>query len=290
MAVALVTDTTHYMPPEVARAHGFHHVSLYVNWPDGRQVRESEMDGFQAFYDELRTAEELPTTSQPSVGDFLAVYEPLLERGDDILSVHLSGQLSGTVSVAEQARRDLVERGVAPERIEVLDSVTGCAGHAQVAVAAAAAAARGATPAEAAEAGRRCREDVKILFAVDTLEFLRRGGRIGAASAYLGTALKIKPILALEEEVTPISRVRTWSRAFEYLSAHLVERRAAGCDAFYVQHIQAHEQAALMVDRGRELFGAPPEFVSEIGAVIGTHAGPGLLGVSAVRRSLLEAR
>src|SRR5918998_1342443 len=106
MAVTIVTDTTHYMPTEVASAHGFHHVSLYVNWPDGRQVRESEMDGFQAFYDELRTASDLPTPSQPSVGDFLAVYEPLLDRGDDILSVHLSGQLSGTVAAAEQAKGD----------------------------------------------------------------------------------------------------------------------------------------------------------------------------------------
>jgi DegV family protein with EDD domain len=290
MAVAIVIDTTHYMPREVVQAHGFHEVSLYVNWPDGRQVAESGMDGFQGFYDELRTTDTLPTTSQPSVGDFLSVYEPLLEQGDDILSIHLSGRLSGTVEVAEQARRDLVERGIAPERIAVLDSVTGCAGHAQVAIAAAAAASGGATPAEAAEAGRRCRQDVKILFAVDTLEFLRRGGRIGAASAYLGTALKIKPILALEEEVTPIARVRTWSRAFEYLTDHLTERHAQGCDAFYVQHIQAFDQAALMVERGREILGVEPEFVSEIGAVIGTHAGPGLLGVSAVRRSLLDAR
>ncbi|MDP9385860.1 MAG: DegV family EDD domain-containing protein, partial [Actinomycetota bacterium] len=136
---------------------------------------------------------------------------------------------------------------------------------------------------------RRCRTDAVILFAVDTLEFLRRGGRIGAASAYLGTALKIKPILTFDGELKPIARVRTASRALDHLAGHLAERRQQGCDAFFVQHIQAPEQAEQMAARGREIFGAEPGFVSEIGPVIGTHVGPGLIGVSAVRRDLLEA-
>jgi len=290
MAVAVVTDTTHYMPREVVEAQGIHLVSLYVNWPDGRQLRESGMPDFDAFYDELRSSPDLPTTSQPSVGDFLAVYEPLLERGEDIVSVHLSGALSGTVASAEQARAHLVERGIDGGRIVVLDSNTGCAGHGQVALAACAAVRAGASAAGAAEAGRRCREGVELLFAVDTLEFLRRGGRIGAASAYLGTALKIKPILTFEGELKPVARVRTASRALDHLAGRLAERRDAGCDAFFVQHIQAPEQAERMAERGREIFGGEPEFVSELGPVIGTHAGPGLIGVSAVRRELLDAR
>lgn len=288
MGVAIVTDTTHYMPSEVVAAHGLHLVSLYVNWPDGRQLRESEMPDFRAFYDELRTAKDLPTTSQPSVGDFLAVYEPLLERGDDIVSIHLARSLSGTVASAEQAREDLIGRGVDADRIVVVDADTGCVGHGEVAIAAASAARAGASAAEAAEAARRCREGVELLFAVDTLEFLRRGGRIGAASAYLGTALKIKPILAFTGELRPIARVRTASRALDHLAGHLAERRDQGCDAFFVQHIQAPDQAERMAERGREIFGAGPGFVSEIGPVVGTHIGPGLIGVSAVRRALLE--
>ena len=94
--VAVVTDTTHYLPAEVVRRHDLHEVSLYVNWA-GRTDRESEIGDYDAFYDHLRTAATLPSTSQPSVGDFLAVYEPLLERGDDVLSIHLSGGISGTV-------------------------------------------------------------------------------------------------------------------------------------------------------------------------------------------------
>src|SRR3712207_5802710 len=134
--VAIVTDTTQYLPREVIDRHGMHLVSLYVNW-DGRTDRESDLGDFDAFYEHLRTATDLPSTSQPSVGDFLAVYEPLVEEGADILSVHLSGGISGTVRAAEQARDALLERGVAPERIQVLDSRTGCAGHGLMAIAAA---------------------------------------------------------------------------------------------------------------------------------------------------------
>ena len=287
MAVSVVTDTTHYMPRELLDANGIEQVSLYVNWPDGRQFRESEMDGFQTFYDELKTAKDLPTTSQPSVGDFLAVYEPLLARGDDVVSIHLAGSLSGTLAAAEQAREDLIGRGTDPGRLTVIDSATGCACTGYLALAAASAARAGATAPEVVRAALHCREDAKLFFAVDSLEFLRRGGRIGGASAYVGTALKIKPILTFESEILPVARVRTWSRAFEYLVSHLRERQAGGCDGFVVQHVQAPGQAERMVARGREIFGREPEFVSEIGAVVGTHVGPGLLGVSALQRDLL---
>src|SRR5918992_5843722 len=143
--VAVVTDSTHYMPRDVVERHGFHTVSLYVRWGDPpRDDREADLPDFDAFYDALRTARELPATSQPSVGDFLAVYEPLVEQGADILSIHLSGGISGTVRSAEQARDQLLERGVAPERIEIIDSATACAGHGLMAIAASNAARGGA--------------------------------------------------------------------------------------------------------------------------------------------------
>ena len=286
MAVAVVSDSTHYVPAAVVERHGIHTVSLYVTWA-GRTEAESRMGGFGPFYDHLATTPTLPSTSQPSVGDFLEVYEPLLERGDDVLSIHLAGGISGTVRSAEQARDGLIERGIDPARIEVLDSRTGCAGHGLMAIAAANAAAAGAGLPEAAARARELRATLQILFAVETLEFLRRGGRIGGAQAWIGSTLRIKPILSIDSEILPVERVRTSARAFQRLVDHLETLRDEGCDSFFVQHIRAPEQAERMAARGEELFGRPPEFMSEIGPVIGAHVGPGLLGVTALSSALL---
>jgi DegV family protein with EDD domain len=286
--VAVVTDSTHYMPREVAERHGLHVVSLYVRWGDPpADEREADLPDFDGFYDHLRAARELPTTSQPSVGDFLAVYEPLLEGGSDIVSIHISGGISGTLHAAEQARDQLSERGVARQRIVIVDSTTTCAGLGLMAVAAANAAATGADAAAAASRARELRAEMKILFAVDTLEFLRRGGRIGGAQAWIGATLKIKPILAIESEIVPIERVRTWTRAFERLVDHLSALREEGKDRFFIQHIQAADQAEKLAERGQAIYGRPPEFVSEMGPVIGAHAGPGLIGVTALHDALL---
>jgi len=229
----------------------------------------------------------MPSTSQPSVGDFLAVYEPLLEAGQDIVSIHISGGISGTSATAEQARDQLLEHGVAPERIVVLDSATACAGLGMMAMAAASAAGAGASAAEAAEAAQAMRRDLKVWFAVDTLEFLRRGGRVGGAQAWLGSTLKIKPILSIESEILPVERVRTSGRAFERLVEYLQARRDDGCDVFFIQHIHAADTAERLADRGRAIYGGEPEFVSEIGPVIGAHVGPGLVGFGGLPRAML---
>lgn len=286
MAVQIVADSTHYLPREIVEQHGMHTVSLYVNW-DGRTDRETDLPDFDGFYEYLKSGSDFPTTSQPSVGDFLAVFEPILEAGDDIVSVHLSGNISGTVASAEQARAQLVERGIARERIEVVDTKTACAGMGLVAMAAANAARAGRSPGEIAQTCRAFRATIKIWFAVDTLEFLRKGGRIGAAQAWVGSALRVKPILTFDAEIEPVERVRTANKAVARLIELLRERQAEGCDRFVVQHIQDAERAALLVDAGREIYGSEPLFVSEIGPVIGSHAGPGLLGVTAVPSRLL---
>jgi len=284
--VAVVTDTTQYLPPEVIGRHELHLVSLYVNW-NGRTERESDLPDFDAFYDYMRSGAALPSTSQPSVGDFLAVYEPLLDAGRDILSIHLSGGISGTCGAAEQARAELVERGISEARVTVLDSETACAGHGLMAIAAANAARSGADLAAATDAALALRRALKLWFAVDSLEFLRRGGRIGAAQAWVGSALKIKPILSIEREIQAIERVRTSGRAFERMVDYLQDRRDSGADVFFLQHIQAHDVVARLAERGGEIYGRPPEFVSEIGPVIGAHVGPGLVGVSGLPTRLL---
>ncbi|MFL5817189.1 MAG: DegV family protein [Conexibacter sp.] len=283
-SVAVVTDTCHYLPRQLVAARGIHEVSLYVHW-DSREDREFDLPDFDAYYDYLRTAKQLPTTSQPSIGDFLAVYEPLLEQGQEIVSIHLSGAISGTFASAEQAREQLLGRG--GERIQVIDSQSACGGEGLVVLAAHAAAARGASADEVVAHAREARAALTMWFAVDTLEYLRRGGRIGAAQAYLGSALKIKPILTLEAEITPIERVRTSGRAFERMVEYLRTRCDDGADAWVIQHVQAPAEAARLVELGREMFGTDPCFVSEVGPVIGTHVGPGLLGVGGIPSSYL---
>src|SRR6476659_2593349 len=280
--VAIVSDTCHYLPRELVAAHGIHEVSLYVHW-GGDTNPESAINDYDAYYERLRTAKDLPTTSQPSIGDFLAVYEPLLEAGHEIVSIHLAGGMSGTVRSAEQAREQLGSRA---ERVHVIDSATACGGEGLILLAAAAAAEAGGDGQAVADRARRAREGLKMWFAIDTLEYLRRGGRIGGAQAWLGSALKIKPILTVESQITPIERVRTFGRAFERLVDLLRSRAADGADAWMVQHIQAPGQAEELARRGTEIFGHEPLVISQIGPVIGTHVGPGLLGTGAIPSSL----
>jgi DegV family protein with EDD domain len=283
MPVAIVSDTCHYLPAELAAEQGIHQVSLYVHWTDGAQ-RESEITDYDAYYRRLGSDPALPTTSQPSIGDFLAVYEPLLDQGHEIVSIHLAGGMSGTVRAADQARDQLGERA---SRVHVVDSATACGGEGLVIMAAAAAARSGADGAAVAQHAREARAALKMWFSIDTLEYLRRGGRIAGAQAWLGSALRIKPILTVESEITPIERVRTSRRAFERMVDLLKERAEAGADAWMVQHIQAPREAEELGRRGTELFGVPPRVVGEIGPVIGTHVGPGLLGVGGLPSSFL---
>jgi DegV family protein with EDD domain len=284
MAVAIVTDTCHYLPHELVATNQIHQVSLYVHKGDSAE-RESDINDYDAYYTELHNLNKLPTTSQPSIGDFLAVYEPLLQNaGDEIVSIHLAGGMSGTVKAAEQARDQLGERA---QRVHVLDSLSACGGQGLVVLAAAAAARAGADGAAVAERTRAARAELSLWFAIDTLEYLRRGGRIAGAQAWLGSALKIKPILTVESEITPVERVRTSKRAFERMVDLLRECKEKGRDGWVVQHIQAPEQAQELVARGREIFDSEPVLISEIGPVIGTHVGPGLLGGGGLPRSFL---
>jgi len=285
-SVAVVTDSTQYLPRELADARGVHQVSLYVGW-QGEPERELDMDGFDAFYARLRTDPELPTTSQPSIGDFLAVWEPLLEQGHDIVSIHLAGGISGTCEAARQARELLSERGLG-DRVEVIDSESACGGTGLLVLAAAAAASAGADRAAVVERVRETRGVLKMWFCLDTLEYLRRGGRVGKAQAWLGGTLRIKPILSMEYEIVPVERVRTAGRAFERMVQYARELRQAGSDGWVVQHIQAPEQSERLIERCLEIFDSEPVFTSEVGPVIGTYTGPGLIGVGAVPRTLLS--
>jgi DegV family protein with EDD domain len=284
---AVVCDSTAYLPADLLAERDIQVVSLYVTI-DGDQQRESEIEDYGAFFEKLRASEGGATTSQPSVGDFTAVYEPLLAAGREIVSVHISAGISGTYEAANQARERLIAEDKGGERIKVFDSRSAAGGLGLCALGAAAAAAAGDDAEATLARTEQTREELKMWFAIDTLEYLRRGGRIGGASAFIGSALKIKPILTLEEEITPVERVRTRSRSIERLRDYARERHESGLDAWVVQHIQADETAAALADDAREIFGCEPAFVSEIGAVLGAHVGPGLLGIGSVSKSVLS--
>jgi DegV family protein with EDD domain len=284
VSVAIVTDSCHYLPRELLERFPIHQVSLYVH-DSGRAIRELEIDNYSDYYRRLRDLSTLPSTSQPSIGDFLSIYEPLLGAGHEIVSIHLADGMSGTVASAEQAREQL---GGHARRVHVVDSRSACGGQGLVVLAAAAAAKAGADADAVLRRALQAREALEMWFALDTLEYLRRGGRIAGAQAWLGSALRIKPILTVKGEITPVERVRTSRRAFERMVDLLRSRAQAGADAWMVQHIQAPEEAARLAERGRELFGRAPLVVCEIGPVIGTHVGPGLLGAGGIPSSLLS--
>ena len=289
-AVAVVTDSTHYLPRELVAQHGIEEVSLYVTL-DGDQRRERDIADYAEFYATLRAGTSMPTTSQPSIGDFLAAYEPLAAAGRDIVSMHISGGISGTVESARQAAAQITESHPG-RRVEVVDTRLVAGALAAAVLGTAVVASSGADVDAVAARGREASREMSLMFALDTLEFLRRGGRIGGAQAWVGGALKVKPILTLSDDtgtLEPIERVRTASRAFARLQRELADRLDAGADGWVVQHIQAPDDAARLVAHGRELFGTEPTFVSEIGPVVGSYAGPGLLGVGALPARLLVA-
>jgi DegV family protein with EDD domain len=283
---AVVCDTTAYLPSELIDSLGVETISLYVA-VDGHQEAEAEIVDYGAFYERLRASEGGATTSQPSIGDFAAVYEPLLAEGREIVSVHISSGISGTFEAAGQARERLIAEGKGGDRIHLFDSRSACGGMGYSVLAAAAAARAGGDGAAVLDRAERAREELKMWFAIDTLEYLRRGGRIGGARAWIGSALKIKPILTLEEEITPVERVRTRARSLERLRDYARQRHESGLDAWVIQHIQDPETAQALADDCREIFGCEPVYVSEIGPVIGAHVGPGLLGVGSVSKDVL---
>ncbi|MDQ2935661.1 MAG: DegV family protein [Chloroflexota bacterium] len=284
----VVCDTTAYLPDDLVSERGIHCISLYIGL-EGDLQRESEISDYTEFYERLRTSTSKVTTSQPSVGDFAEVYEPLLDAGKDIVSLHISGNISGTCEAAEQAAQRLAEEGKGGERVRIFDSRSSAAGLGLCALAASAAADSGAGGNEVLRRAIDTREVFKMWFALDTLEYLRRGDRIGKARGWLGSTLRIKPILTFEEEITPVERVRTRSRALERLRAYAGQRHEAGADAWVVQYIQDRETAEALSDECREIFGREPVFFSEVGPVLGAHLGPGMLGVGSVPEPALAA-
>jgi DegV family protein with EDD domain len=270
-----VTDSTPYLPARLVERWAIRQVSLYVGW--GGDLRpEHEYDDLDAFYARLSASSQLPATSQPSVGDFLACFEPLVSAGRDVVSIHLASGLSGTCQSAREAAAIVAQDGH-PGRVEVVDSQTGAGGLGCLVLAAARVAEQGEGLDVVVETIARARARLDIWFCLDTLEYLHRGGRIGAARAMVGTALRIKPILTFGSEIAPVGRVRTRRRAVERMVAYLHELHDRGATEWIVQHAQAPQDAEHLVAEGSAIFGAAPLFCTEVGPVLGAHLGSGIL-------------
>src|SRR3954451_18292007 len=281
--VAVGSDSNAYLPKQLADANGITMLQQYVLYGDGRRVHEDEVD-LDAFFEEMRSAEQLPTTSHPTTEDFVAAYEELLKGAEAIVSVHSSGQLSHTVDAAAEAAQQLD----ATDRIHVVDSQSAGGGLGVIAIAAARKAAAGENAARVVGVAEEPRGELKMWFAVDTLEFLRRSRRIGAASAWVGSTLRVKPILTIDSgQMMPVERVRSSERAFERLVDYARQRHSSGADAWVVQHVRSPELAERLIERAGEVFETEPVFCSEIGAVVGAHTGPGVLGLGALPARLL---
>jgi len=270
---AIVVDSTADFPEAPSRFPNWRIVPLYVRFGD-ESFRDYVDLGAGDFYERLRAADELPTTSQPTPGDFLAVYEELAGY-ERVLSIHISGRLSGTASSARTAAEQ------AGDRVRVIDSETASVGISMLALAIQRRLERGTTDEEIDALVERYLAEHGLLFTVDTLEFLARGGRIGKAKAFAGQLLNVKPILSIRDgEVLPIKRVRGNAKAF---ATFVEEFRAASSDSpdlrVGIAHADAPERAeALTTMVQRERPSAQLELVTMLGPVVGTHAGPGTVG------------
>jgi DegV family protein with EDD domain len=270
---AIVVDSTADFPEAPDRFSNWRVVPLYVRFGADSFKDYVELAPEQ-FYARLASADELPTTSQPTPADFLAAYETLADY-ERVYSLHLSADLSGTYASATTAAEQLDA-----ERVRTIDSGTASAAIAMLGLAIQRRLDRGTTDDEIDALFERYRRDAGLLFTVDTLDFLRRGGRIGRARAWAGTLLHVKPILTIDREVIPLKRVRGNQKAMQTFvdefTSRTQDRSTLRVGIAHAQAPERAEQLRMMVAGERPQ--AQVEIVTTLGAVVGTHAGPGTVG------------
>ena len=274
--IALVTDSTAYMPPDLLAQYGIYVVPNVVNW--GTQTYRDGVDiQSKAFFERLRTDPVLPTTAVASIGEFNDIYARAAQDAEAVVGVHLSAKLSGTYSAAVQAAKLLPGK-----RIEVIDSNATAMATGFVVLAAARAAEAGKSADEVVQIARDTIPHVGVVFTVETLEFLRRGGRIGGAAAFVGSLLDMKPILDLRDgRVEPVERVRTKRKAMERVMDIIVER-ANGKSPIRLATLHANtpEEAAALLEKCKQRLGAVEAIMCEVSPTVAVHTGPGTVGLA----------
>lgn len=275
--VAIVTDSTADIPPHLLEDKSITTVPLTVEL-SGEVYRDGVDLSRDEFLRRLQ-GEEWPRTSQPSVGAFQEVYQGLIDGGHDILSIHIATNLSGTTNSAHNAAQ-----AIDPDRIHVVDSENASMALGWLVLEAYERAASGQSLSEVAGFAERRRADTRVVAMLETLEYLRRGGRIGRASALLGSALKVKPIIEIRAgSVEPRERIRTSRRAIDRLVA--IAEELGPWDRMAVMHLGAPDGAATFAERLRSMNDGQPVVQGQLGTVIGAYGGPGVIGVAGLVKS-----
>ena len=276
--IALVTDSTAYIPAELVQKYNLTVTPQVLIWgeetfEDGVDIQPDE------FYTRLKTAKVMPSTSQVSPATMKSTFENLIEKGFDVLGIFISSKLSGTIQSAIQAKGMMEKAG---EKVTFVDSNSTAMAMGFQVLAVARAVADGANLDDAVALAEKAREHTGVYFAVDTLEFLHRGGRIGSAKRFLGTALNVKPVLAvIDGRVEPVEQIRTKKKALDRVF-ELVSEQTKGKTPVRLAtlHANAADEARALLDQAAEQLGSVETVFSEVSPVIGTHAGPGTIGLA----------
>lgn len=272
--VAVVTDGASSLIPVMGKEYGLHVAPVYVTFNEQTYLSGVNLDAAE-FYRLLRANKKLPTTAQPTAQDFIDIYTKLAEEVDEIVTVVISHHMSATLQSALMAQQQFTTVPV-----HVVDSESVTLGLGMMAIAAARAAAQGQDAQQVVQLLEKIKQSMNVIFTVETLEYLHKGGRIGGATAFLGSALGIKPILYIKNgRIEPLERVRTRKRSIARL-LELVEEKVGASEAhFAVLHCEADEEARELGEQVKAKFNCAELVIAEAGPVIGTHAGPGTLGL-----------
>jgi DegV family protein with EDD domain len=276
--IAVVTDSTAYIPSDLVQKHNLTVTPQVLIWggetfQDGVDIQPDE------FYARLKTAKVMPTTSQVSPVAMKSTFEGLIEKGYDVLGIFVSARLSGTIQSAVQAIDML---GSAGKKVTIVDSNSTAMAMGFQVLAVARAIEKGASLADAVALAEKAREHTGVYFAVDTLEFLHRGGRIGGAQRFLGTALNMKPVLAvIDGRVEAVERIRTKSKAHERVLELVVEKtRGKAPIHLATLHASAEQDARALLDKASKALNATESILTTVSPVVGSHAGPGTVGLA----------
>ncbi len=276
--IAIVTDSTSFLPTDYVQKYNITVAPQVLIWGeetfrDGVDIQPAE------FYTRLKTAKTMPSTSQVSPASMQGIFEPLVEKGFEVLGLFVSSKLSGTIQSAMQAKDNMETAG---SKVTLVDSLSTSMALSLIILAAARAAEAGASMTECAAAAEKARENSGLFFAVDTLEFLHRGGRIGGAQRFIGSALNLKPILALKDgRVEAVERIRTKSKAHDRI-LELIAEKVQGKSNIRIAtlHANATEDAKALLERAKQQNNPVETIFAEVSPVVGTHTGPGTVGLA----------
>jgi len=276
--IAIVTDSTSFLPAELINKHSITVTPQVLIWEektyrDGVDIQPSE------FYTRLKTAKKMPSTSQVSPATMQSTFQGLVDQGYDVLGIFISSKLSGTMQSAMQGKEMM---GAAGEKVTVVDSFSTSMSLGLIVLAAARAVESGSSISDCLATVEKTRRNSGIFFAVDTLEFLHRGGRIGGAQRFIGSALGLKPILALKDgKVEGVERIRTKSKAHERL-LELISEQVNGKSNIRIAtlHANASEDAKALLDRAAQQLNPVETIFAEVSPVVGSHTGPGTVGLA----------